>query len=86
MKLIRLDKRYAGHDYFTHCVNFTRHEKLKFVEVREWCWTNFGASCELEHYHLYTEPKVWAWEVSQYNTRIYLKTDREINWYTLKWS
>lgn len=85
MKIIKLDKRYAGADYFKYGVPFYRNNKDKFIEIREWCWQTFGPSCELEHYHFYTEPKVWAWEVSQWNTRIYFKTDKELNWFRLKY-
>jgi hypothetical protein len=85
MKIIKLDKRYGGADYFKFCVPFYRNNKEQFLEVREWCWNTFGPSCELEHYHLLADPKVWGWEVSQWNTRIYFKTDKELNWFRLKY-
>lgn len=83
MKTFKLDKRYNGHKVFTYGIQFYRNELDKFIEVRNWCWHNWGPGAEIEHHAL--QPNVWSWECSQFNKRIYLQTDKEYNWFTLKW-
>ena len=83
MKTLKLDKRYNGHTIFKYGIQFHKSEAKKFIEVRNWCWQNWGPGAEIEHHQL--EPNVWSWECSQWNRRIYLQTEKEYNWFILKW-
>ena len=84
MKTITLDKRYNGFEFFKYAVNFHRSEKNQFIAIRNWCWQTWGPSCEIENFSLAKDP-VWAWESSQWNTRLYFQSEKELNWYNLKW-
>lgn len=62
----------------------------KFQEVRDWCIQTWGMSCEREHYlqMLADEFDVnthWCWHTEFYDTKIYLRSDKEANWFKLKW-
>lgn len=48
MKSRKLDRRHNGYDIFQYGVDFTNNEELKFCQIREWCWQQFGPSCELD--------------------------------------
>ena len=59
-------------------------------EIREWCWTTYGPSCELEFWLCMPEGSQsrnehWCWHTNFDNYKIYLRTDKEANWFKLKW-
>jgi len=83
MKIGKLDKRHNGYDRFKYFASFSSTNLYKFVEVRNWCWQNWGPSSELDITGLGDQK--WAWIHGQYNTRIYLATDAEYQWFVLKW-
>ena len=70
---------------------FSKGQKLKkFQDVRNWCIETWGMSCEREHYlHLLTDEVAvnthWCWHTEFYDAKIYLRTDKEANWFKLKW-
>ena len=88
MNLKKLDKRYDGHDRFTHRVEFYGHSDLRihqWVKSRNWLWQQFGPSGEL---HL-AKPKyfegvqpTWAWDSEK--SAIYL-ADQALALFLLKW-
>ena len=62
----------------------------KFKEVRYWCIQTWGMSCEREHYlqmlsDEFTVNTQWCWHTEFYDTKIYLCTGKEANWFKLKW-
>ena len=62
----------------------------QFHQVRDWCIQTWGMSCEREHYlqMLNDEFDVnthWCWHTEFYDTKIYLRSDKEANWFKLKW-
>lgn len=71
--------------------------KQEWFEVREWCWETWGASKELDSWltdrnlainemdKLVGHNAQWCWQNDTYSTRIYLATDKELNWYKLRW-
>ena len=86
MKIGKLDRRHNGHGIFRYYVRFTSAELEKFVDVRNWCWQTWGASCELDtFYHLENPNQKWGWVRDSYNTKIYLGSDAEYQWFLLKW-
>lgn len=76
LRLQRLDRRYTGSNRFSHRVEFSGGWKSKatnFVRARNWCWTVFGPSAELNRLAAFgEETPIWAWE-SEHKTAIYLR-------------
>lgn len=70
----------------------------QFYVWREWCWSTWGSSKEL-HNWVYDREFVrsysagistsdndhWCWLHDQYSSRIYLRTDKELSQFLLKW-
>lgn len=103
-KIKKIDKRYSGGKWFKYIatpkprVNFTSYfppstradEERQFIEMRNWCWNQWGPSTELRFYnhdwHREWINPVWAWETEYDKLRIYFETDKEAAWFQLKWS
>ena len=88
----KLDRRHNGYDRFSHRVEvrnlINRFERdSEFVKVREWCWDNYGPSCERD-FRMYKPDTKWSWHVSQTHGTcyIYLSGDTELTHFTLKWT
>ena len=67
-------------------------QMLDLNEVRDWCHITWGPSCErmfylkvLQHAPDHVLNTHWCWETEFNNFKIYLKTDKEANWFKLKW-
>lgn len=79
-----LDRRYTGGAQFNYCLDFYGKDKGKhFCNVRNWFWQTYGPSSELIFYR--DSQQVWAWITDGYRTRIYIKSDKELEWYRLRW-
>lgn len=71
--------------------------KQDWFAVREWCWETWGPSKELEDWLIDRQLAInemdklvghnvhWCWQNNQYASRIYLATDKELNWFKLRW-
>lgn len=82
--LKKLDRRFAGGAEFNYCLDFFGPDKGKhFCEVRNWFWETFGPSSELIFY--VDSDQVWAWITDGHRTRIYIKSNKELEWYKLRW-
>jgi hypothetical protein len=64
---------------------------LDFFEVRNWCIQTWSMSCERSIYldiigadgrQVNTH---WCWHTEFGETKIYLASDKEANWFKLKW-
>ncbi len=92
MKLKKLDRRMNGYGDFKYAIDFNyKTNNIAFDDARQWCWETFGASTELDIWELRKDtrnPK-WAWDRGQYSKTyrcmIYLATDEEASFFTLKW-
>lgn len=94
MKIKKLDRRMNGYGDFKYAADFTYNWKgTRFDHAREWCWTTFGPSVELDIWHELDRPgdgrnDKWAWDRGQYNKTfrciIYLKGDQEVTWFRLR--
>ena len=91
-KLEKLDKRHNGSAWFTHRAYVTglpaADKSKEFLEIREWCWTTFGPSCELDIYH-HSSRANWAWRFNNEKSYaighyIYL-TDEARSLFIMKW-
>lgn len=69
--------------------------KQEWFALREWCWETWGPSKEIEDWirgtsfapdKLVSQNTHWCWQNDKYATRIYLTSDKELNWFTLRWS
>ena len=87
MKIIKLTKQYSGHQYFKYCVNYTYKDFQQFIDQREWCWTTWGPSVELEFYRRTKNANVhWAWITDAHRVRLYLGTEQDASHFVLRWS
>lgn len=64
-----------------------------FFKWREWCWQTWGPSKELEDWLEDTKQdktptshnEHWCFQNTDYATRIYLRSDKELSLFLLKW-
>lgn len=63
-----------------------------YNEKRDWCIETWGNSCELPDWLAlysncpeYSVNQHWSWQTEHGLTRIYLRTDKEANWFKLKY-
>lgn len=84
MKIKKLDKRHNGHEWFQYATEYRHSEVKEFVDHRAWAWATFGPSCEIAFWE--KAGKIgdrWAWVSDEWNTRIYLQSDAELNWFKI---
>ena len=91
MKVQKLDKRHSGNHYFKYYVVSTKIWAERYQELqywREWCWTTFGPAAELNTVLMMRNDRdwMWAWDTGHNNCRLYLKSDAELSWFSLKWA
>ena len=86
MKLKKIDRRMNGYGKFKYCINFNYTTVQNFCDIRRWCSEQWGASDDLEFFEKIKEPNTaWCWVNDQYTMRIYIATDKEAQWFLLKW-
>ncbi len=80
MNIVRLNRNYNGHGFFTHRVEFygrDRETKLRqWISIRNWLWTQFGPSAEQElarKEFFGGDQPLWAWDSEK--SAIYLRDD-----------
>jgi len=100
--LKKTDKRHTGNQDWQYVVTVERNANVSFGnatliqksqdlhQIREWCWTTYGPSCELERWLMipegsHSKNQHWCWHTNFNNWKIYLRTDKEANWFKLKW-
>ena len=100
-KLDRRHNGHGYFDYYVtiaqspHSPNYKALNTADFNRFRDWCNETWGNSCErdtylyLTNYELmedYTLNTHWAWHVSEFEKRIYIKGSEEKMWINLKWT
>jgi hypothetical protein len=86
MKLKKIDRRMNGYGMFKYCVNFNYVTLQNFCDIRKWCSEQWGPSDDLEFIEKIKNPNMaWCWVNDQYTMRIYIATDKEAQWFLLKW-
>jgi hypothetical protein len=93
-QLEKLDRRHALHTFFTHRIKIFGGEGasiVKWVEMRNWLWENFGHGLESETVWItkeslgLTDYKVdWAWRIDDNRYYLYF-TDSVLTMFTLKY-
>ena len=94
IKVKKLDKRNTGYGKFKYAVHSTSLYAKEFYEIRAWMWDTWGASKELKDWMLdfrITVDQVgcqnehWCWQSDEYNRRLFLRTDKELVLFRLRW-
>lgn len=94
IKVKKLDKRNTGYGKFKYAVNSTSLYAKEFYEIRAWMWDTWGASKELKDWMLDFRISIdavgcqnehWCWQNDEYNRRLYLRTDKELVLFRLRW-
>ena len=92
-KVQKLDRRHTGHQVFKYYVEPAGHyiDSIDTLNIwREWAWATWGPGAERDVAArlAVTERREyqWAWDTEHGNCRIYLKTDAELSWFSLRWS
>jgi hypothetical protein len=87
-KLQKLDRRHTGREQFSHYI--TPKNKLAFLELRNWCWTQFGPGMErdwaIELGNGQYSVSRWAWDTEFKHMRIYFTGDAELTAFLLWWA
>lgn len=88
----KLDRRNVGYGQFQYVVepNVTNRSRkiTTFHNWRSWCWSTFGPAIERAYIDLdfVKDEWKWCWHTDEYSAKIYLKSDKEMNWFVLTWS
>lgn len=81
----------------TYTYTSLHNKRQEWFALREWCWETWGGSKEIEDWlrvnnsntvnksALVSQNSHWAWQNDKYACRIYLATDKELNWFKLRW-
>ena len=91
-----LDRRHNGFGRFKYRVEIGGVNQVdriqNFNEIREWCWTIWGRSCEQEYardryFKDLPQVIVWCWRKNPAEPHgyIYLKDDEQASFFKLKW-
>jgi hypothetical protein len=96
----KLDKRYNGGHLFKYIVDVGRSvvsesvfyagqsrilRRKEFVDIQHWAWQTWGPSCDLTSYAMLEKEYLWSWDQEHNNLRIFLKSDKELAWFQLRW-
>lgn len=85
----RLDRRHKAYNQFTHYIApiwaSQLADKLRYFEWRNWCWTTWGPSMERESAIEFNSKARWCWYTDDKQRRLYFATEKELNWFVLKW-
>lgn len=85
MRTQKLDGRFKGSHKFKYASTFRHAEAGNFIEIRNWCWATWGPSAEYDIIHKMPEEPCWCWISDDYRMRLMFATEKEYNWFCLKW-
>lgn len=104
MKTYRIrpvDRRFTGYGKWAWIIDVhgdisgpknISHRLILFNQIRDWCWSTWGSSCERDKHSTILEhnPNAklnphWVWNTEFYHLSLYLKTDQELALFKLKW-
>lgn len=92
IKIQKLDGRYNGHGLFKYFVTtesipgmpfgYRSWIKLDHLTLREWCWQQWGPSCEFDMYHVMNAYDCanpdWCWDADNHKLRVLLQDDMQV--------
>ncbi len=92
----RVDRRFKGHGDWKYYVDLPMSPTVKshFFSIQIWCWNTWGPSKEISFWNFYKDKgwtdeaqnEKWCWHLDEWTTRIYLKSDKEADWFSLKYA
>lgn len=97
IKIIKLDKRNTGYGKFKYAIQSVSIYAKEFFDIRAWMWDTWGASKELREWMsdsrinfakedlLSCQNEYWCWQNDNYHRRLYLRTDKELMLFKLRW-
>jgi len=96
IKVKRTNQQWKSFPSFKHCVEFSRQYNYEnyweYYNAQQWCWDNMGPSINLDILQElsrtnHSMDQVWAYQpkTNMYPCRIYLKSDKELELFLLKW-
>ena len=91
IRITKLDGRYNGHGLFKYLVQtdsrpnmafgYRGYIKIDHLSLREWCWQQWGPSCEWGMYHVMQAHECqntdWCWDADDHKLRILLADDMQ---------
>jgi hypothetical protein len=81
----KIDGRMNGYREFKYRIVLRRpYENAKFIEVRNWCWSQWGSSCEYEFWNTEVN-QYWCWINDSRELKILLRSEKDNQWTMLKW-
>lgn len=93
LTVVKLDRRHTGSGSFVYAVEFSYGRQGRmFAEARAWATSQWGPTVEVDIWteHPDLRNSQWSWERTITNKvnkcRIFLATDKEANWFALRWS
>ena len=87
-RVFKLDRRHTGYQQFSHYIEPAN--KLAFLELRNWCWQQFGPGMERDWAidlgnGTYSVSR-WAWYTEFKHQRIYFTGSAELTAFLLVWA
>lgn len=84
MRAKKIDRRMNGYGEFEYLLEFRKVEREDFCKYRAWCWEQWGASCEFEHWgKLNIANDSWCWGGTEFHNRIYFRNKSQYSWWLL---
>jgi len=85
-KVTKLDGRFAGSDRYKYYISPKGRTPFNIVKPlfndwRTWCWATWGPASERDWYANVD----WAWDTEHNHLRIYLRSDKQLSMFHLKW-
>ncbi len=98
IRIKKLDGRNTGYGKFKYAVESQSLHSSEFYDLRKWMWDTWGASKELKEWiHgdlviraggeqlVSCQNENWCWQNDEYHRRLYLRTDKELVIFKLRW-
>jgi|688.fasta_scaffold506976_4 hypothetical protein len=96
-RIKQVDRRFKGyHDwkYYVDLVKSPIATEEHFYNIQVWCWETWGPSKEISFWNEArdkgwkdkTQNSKWCWHLDEWTARIYLKSDKEADWFSLKYA
>ena len=89
---VKMDKRFDGYPKFKYRANIAGNPVDKsdmFYKVVKWMTETYGHSTALDHHALLSidsgASEEWAWKSESFGVYIYLKDEKIMQWFSLKW-
>lgn len=97
VKITKTNRRHKAHDVFDYYVTpqysflpyaSSSTRSFKFNEWRIWAWETWGPSAERDSTFLRDQKELplWAWHTEEESLRLYLRSEKELNWFKLRWT